>query len=86
LEAGALADGDAQRGDFAEGAVAPLAAALGFFLSHGNACDEVEEAVAVLLGWDWRNLIAFVTETFPEVLDSFDKTILFGLLEGEREN
>lgn len=48
----------------------------GFLLCHGNASHEIEESLAIRM---WRNgadLMAVVTHTLPEMLDSFDETIL----------
>lgn len=42
----------------------------------GEAGDELDEAVAVLLGRDGGDLRFRVGDAFPEVLGSFDETVL----------
>jgi hypothetical protein len=42
-----------------------------FLFGHGDGGDEVYEAVAVVFGWDRRDLGAVVGEAFPGVFDLF---------------
>jgi hypothetical protein len=46
------------------------------FLALGDARDEVDEAVAVTIGWDGGDLRVRVTEAFPEVFYAFDRAVL----------
>jgi hypothetical protein len=49
---------------------------LSFFFGHGDALDEINEAFSVAFWRNWRDLCAIMRETFEEILDFLDGTVL----------
>jgi hypothetical protein len=49
---------------------------LGFFLGHGDALDEINEAFSVAFWRNWRDLRAIIRETFEEILNFLDGSVL----------
>jgi hypothetical protein len=47
-----------------------------FFLRHCDALDESDEAVSVAFWRNWRDLCAVIRETFEEVLNLLDGSVL----------
>lgn len=62
--------------DRAIGMVTALGLSLLFFLGHGDAAYELDETVAVALGWDWGDLRAVTGHAFPEMLGALDEAVL----------
>ena len=53
-----------------------LSSALSFFFGHSNALDEINETISVSLWWDRGDLSPVMGETFEEVFELLDGSVL----------